>query len=53
MSVAVAFVSFLSISGLILLVFERVEKYSSKPDLELYYLLLTVKSVNSRTIVTP
>ena len=43
MSFAVAAGWFISASGLIILLFERVEKYSSKADLDLYYLLLTVK----------
>jgi hypothetical protein len=34
---------FVSISSTIFIVFERVEKFSSKADLELYYLILTVK----------
>jgi hypothetical protein len=43
MSLSAGAAWFISISGLILLTFERVEKYSSEADLELYYLLLTVK----------
>jgi hypothetical protein len=37
---------YLTIAGVIYVVFERLEKYSSKSDLELYYLVITIKREN-------
>jgi len=37
---------YLAIAGVIYVVFERLEKYSSKADLDLYYLVITIKREN-------
>jgi hypothetical protein len=41
---------YLSLASLIYVVFERVEKFSSKSDIEPYYLLITVKRQNIATV---
>jgi hypothetical protein len=50
MPIKEAMVLYISVAGLIYLVFERVEKLSSKSDLELYYLLMTIKRENIASV---